>query len=124
MRKTRKGSASYYKRKADKLFSEIVRARGRCEKCGGNGVLQCAHIIPRTNLTLRWDFENALCLDMKCHIWWQHKNPLEFTTWFKEKYPERYIYLMRRRNDYIKRTKHDYQNIVSNLEREKNSLTL
>jgi hypothetical protein len=52
---------------ADRLFSERVRARGRCEvkswhpsiRC--NGDLQTMHIISRRYRSIRWTFENALC---------------------------------------------------------------
>ena len=32
--RAKKGSISYYKKKADKLFSELIRSRGKCAKCG------------------------------------------------------------------------------------------
>jgi hypothetical protein len=52
---------------------------------------------------------------MRCHLFWQHKNPLEFTEWFEKKYPARYLYLMENRNKIIKRTKEDYEEIFKNI---------
>jgi len=67
--------------KLDKLFSEIVRSKGRCEKCGKTTTLQCAHIYSRKNKWLRWDTENALCLCAGHHFFWGHQEPAEFIRW-------------------------------------------
>lgn len=56
------------KGKATRLHSQVVRARGRCEKCGMvDGTLQCAHIIGRTFAATRTDERNAWCLCASCH---------------------------------------------------------
>jgi len=99
----------------DREYSVLVRSKGFCEKCGKEEGLQCCHIIPRTNMTLRWDIFNAISMCMRCHLFWQHKNPLEFTEWFEKKYPARYLYLMENRNKIIKRTKEDYEEIFKNI---------
>lgn len=54
---------------ADRLFSEIIRARGRCENCNETDylTLQCAHIIPRRYSVTRTDERNAWCLCWFCH---------------------------------------------------------
>ena len=54
--------------RATKLHAELVRARGRCENCGGTSNLQCAHVIPRRYAATRVDPANAFCLDAKCHM--------------------------------------------------------
>jgi len=51
----------------------------------------------------------------RCHLWWSHKNPLDFTEWFKTKYPARYDYLMENRNKIIKRTEEDYKTLLENI---------
>ena len=58
-----------WKRKADLLFSEIIRSKGYCENCGrSDGVqLQTAHIISRRYAAVRTDTDNAFCLCAKCH---------------------------------------------------------
>ncbi len=56
------------KGRADRLFSEIVRARGICEACelgwlvDRTSGLQCAHIIPRRFSWVRTDLVNAWSL--------------------------------------------------------------
>ena len=57
------------KGKATKLHSELVRSRGRCEKCGKVGVpFDCAHIIGRRYSAVRTDETNAWCLCKGCHM--------------------------------------------------------
>ena len=71
-------------KKLDKVCSDIIRARGYCVKCGGSGgQLQTAHIFSRKNRAVRWDLDNLLTLDAKCHFW-AHQNPIFFTEWVKE----------------------------------------
>lgn len=70
------------KRSCDKLFSEIVRGRGKCEKCGESKyeLLHTAHIYSRKFGSVRYDQDNAVCLCAKCHRW-AHDMPIEFTYW-------------------------------------------
>lgn len=75
------------KAKADKLFSQIIRERGACERCGkgpDQAQLQCAHIISRRYNATRWDEENCLCLCGGCHFW-AHQQPIAFGLWVIEK---------------------------------------
>lgn len=69
------------KKKADRMFSEAVRARGRCEINAGparcNGVLQCCHIRSRSYMALRWDEANALAGCQAHHLYYTHR-PLEW----------------------------------------------
>jgi hypothetical protein len=68
---------------ADGLFSESVRARGRCEvaqwhpavRC--NGGLQTMHIVSRRYHALRWSFDNALCGCAAHHVFYT-EHPLEW----------------------------------------------
>lgn len=76
-RQRSRAPAKALRRKADQLFSAIVRARGACESCGRTERLQCAHIVPRRYLSVRWIEENALCLCSACHVYYTHF-PLEF----------------------------------------------
>lgn len=60
------------KNKCDKLWSQIIRSRGRCEWCGayGNGIrgnLEAAHIVSRTYAKTRHNLFNGICLDSACH---------------------------------------------------------
>ena len=92
------------KNKLDKLFSLSVRAIGYCQaedkyppvKCGGS--LQCAHIENRSNITLRWDKNNVLCLCFGHHFWF-HRHPLQFVEFLLEYYKEKYDYVVAHRNE-------------------------
>lgn len=79
------------KKKLDKLCSEIVRARGGCEICFKTEHLQCAHIYPRTIMSLRWDMDNLLCLCYRCHFHFAHKHPLAFTEFIKKHFGTKHI---------------------------------
>jgi 5-methylcytosine-specific restriction endonuclease McrA len=64
----------------DAVFSKWIRARdGKCLRCGKKDNLQCAHIFSRTARSVRWEPLNALTLCGGCHLFWAHKNPIEFT---------------------------------------------
>ena len=67
-------SARSAKATCDKYFSQIVRARGRCERCDRvAGPFECAHVIRRRfvgdpdGIGLRTNEDNAWCLDAECH---------------------------------------------------------
>jgi len=81
-------------KKADKLFAEIVRKRGRCQRCGKTDNLQCAHLHSRSKKSVRWNFDNAFCLNAGCHLFWAHQEPVEFVEWAKAMLGEdRYVEL-------------------------------
>lgn len=106
--KTRK----QYIKLLDTAISLLVREKGECEAsdvsaCGG--VLQDAHIIGRSNHTLRWDLMNHLSLCWKHHLYFAHSNPADFTIWFQTKYPHRWEYLLEARKLLIKWTFQDYE---------------
>jgi len=72
-------------KKLDKLFSEYIRKRdGKCLKCGKKTNLQTAHIHSRRHFNTRWDETNAVTLCVRCHLFWAHKEPVEFTEWVKK----------------------------------------
>lgn len=67
---------STWKNKCDRLFSQLVRSKGACERCGSTQTLQTSHIFSRRYAWTRTDLSNALCLCAACHRWW-HANPTE-----------------------------------------------
>lgn len=77
-----------YMRKADVLFSKLVRDRdGGCvavgtdmTECKGN--LQCAHIHSRSYKSIRTNFENAVTLCAAHHTFYTHR-PLEWEEWVR-----------------------------------------
>ncbi len=98
MRQQRKGSRAAKKRKADRIFSEKIRAIGKCAFQGLDNIscsdqLQCAHIVGRSNHNLRWDSINALPLCSGHHRWYT-SHPFEWTTMIMNHFKDRYDYLM------------------------------
>jgi ribosomal protein L37AE/L43A len=67
----------------------------KCVKCGkskvsGISVLQVAHVYPKGKYQrLRFEIDNLLSLCYACHMIWLHRNPMEFSSWFRANYPER-----------------------------------
>lgn len=72
------------KKKADVLFSKIVRARGACVQCGSTKNLQTAHIISRRYSNTRCVLSNAFCACAGCHMRWTD-NPVEFASFVLER---------------------------------------
>jgi 5-methylcytosine-specific restriction endonuclease McrA len=73
--------------KCDKLFADIIKSTGQCDRCGKTKPLNCAHIISRAYRNTRWNLENAVCLCVGCHFW-AHQNPVGFTKWLQDYYGE------------------------------------
>lgn len=74
----------------DKLWSIKVKERDcKCLKCGKKTDLQAAHIFPRTKINTRFDINNGITLCKRCHLYWAHKNPVEFTVWIEYKLGEK-----------------------------------
>lgn len=81
----------------DDLWAKLVKKRARhvCEKCGKAKGLQSHHIIPRTNMALRHDPENGVCLCIAHHLYWAHKDAIEFTGWIETMRDMDYLKLRR-----------------------------
>ena len=100
-----------------KLCMEYIRLRDafRCQKCGkvvrGQG-LHTSHVYcKKTYRSMKYDEQNLKCLCFYCHKWW-HNNPLESFGWFKDKFPERFEYLERRKVQLQKLTLYDLDNLI------------
>lgn len=115
--------------KLDKKCSQIIRARGYCERCGplkyhDYSLLQCAHIYSRTYKSVRFDLLNLLCLCASCHFW-AHKNPIDFGEWVKDHIGlANYTILKQRRNTIKKWTVPDMIEYYGALEVETTTATL
>jgi len=107
-KKKSKSSRKGLKLKLDKAVIEIIRERDKwtCQHCGKpveKSNAHVSHVIPRSHGdALRWDLTNLKLLCFHCHINWWHKNPLEAYEWFKSKFPKRYDYLMKKKEEVIK----------------------
>lgn len=84
------------KKRADVLFSRIVRSRGRCEACGRTDSLQCAHIVSRRFNATRCMEDNAFCLCASCHLRFTEW-PLEFAGFVIGRIGEDAYYALKRK---------------------------
>lgn len=114
------------KKKSGKLLSKIrkevetlakIKAKTRdkyiCQHCGkkveGSNA-HASHIIPVSHgNVLRFNPMNMICLCYHCHINWWHKNPMESSEWFKQKFPEIWEYLKVEKEKIVKFTLEDYE---------------
>ena len=95
--------------KLDKICGEIVRARGKCQRCGSKNTLQSCHIFSRIYNATRWLLDNLLCLCASCHFW-SHKNPILFAEFVKKLLgEEKYELLKEARKQITKYTIEDLQ---------------
>lgn len=84
-----------YMKRADRLFSKLIRARdGHCQAVGTHditcsGYLQCAHIVGRGELSLRVDESNALTLCQAHHVFFTHR-PAAWHDFIDDHYPGRW----------------------------------
>ena len=82
----KKPSRTTQRNKADRLFSELIRSKGYCERCKRtDGFLQCCHIRSRRFLNTRWNEGNSFCACAGCHRWF-HDHPHLFGAWLNQKY--------------------------------------
>ena len=80
---------SHAKAEADRRFSLFIRERdGKCQRCGKTDQLQCAHIVSRRYLSVRWDELNARALCVGCHKW-ETEQPLASEAWVETILPNR-----------------------------------
>ena len=99
---------------ADKNFSLWIRARdGGCMRCGKKDNLQCAHIFSRSARSVRWDELNAITLCGGCHLFWAHKNPIEFTEFIMKRLGDQYEELKRRYYKLHQFTRSELESIIS-----------
>ena len=117
-KKKRKKKNPYTMKKADILFSQIIRVKGRCEakgldsiRCNGN--LQCAHIIGRGNRTLRFDEMNALCLCASHHFWYTNHYDEWILYFIPQYFPKNSEYVLENRR---RITKPNYKEIIPMLQ--------
>lgn len=87
-------------KKLDKLWRDAIHTRDSfCQVCGQTeSRLNAHHVIGRRNRNVRWDLDNGIGLCPGCHTFRTdaaHQDPLKFSTWFQEEYPERYEHLIK-----------------------------
>lgn len=93
---TQKRRMNATKRK-DVEFGALIRERDQfCRRCGGNEVLQVAHVVSRRYHVTRHDPENAVLLCRACHMWQTH-HPIEGDLFFDELLGEGHVLRMKHR---------------------------
>ena len=82
------------RKKGDIVFSSLVRERANycCENCGtdkrhDSATLNCAHIMGRRGVALRWHPKNAVALCRSCHIFFT-EHPFDWADWCNCKFGE------------------------------------
>lgn len=71
----------------DKAWSEKIRSVAFCAVCGPyikQEVLHAHHIFSRKHKATRWDLENGICLCPRHHLYFAHKDIMEFGLWVLE----------------------------------------
>jgi hypothetical protein len=105
-------------KKADIIYSKIIRSKGYCEKCGKIcGQLQTHHAITRANMRLRYDLRNGFCLGAGCHKFNKdsaHNDPLGFVELVKKRGD--YEYLQKAKNETVTTTVEWYQDNIKRLQ--------
>ncbi len=74
----------------DTVWAEVIKliAGNKCEYCGKLEHLNSHHIFSRSNLHVRWDVDNGVCVCVGHHVFGNmsaHKAPIEFIEWLKER---------------------------------------
>src|SRR5436190_11746648 len=112
---------SHAKKEADKWARKVVLARDeyRCQKCGatedGPWSIQWAHIITRSELSIRWNPLNSMALCSQDHMAFGY-DPAGFHDFIDERWPGRYDLLRAIRRESIARgDKPDYAEIIASL---------
>ena len=106
--------------KLDKLWSDEIKSKGKCEYCGKTTYLNPHHIFSRSNYSVRWDLENGVCLCSGHHTlssqFSAHKCPMEFAEWIKEKRGIEWFNRLRTKaNSVVKYSDSDLQEMIKEL---------
>ena len=94
----------------DKMWAEVIKARDghKCVRCGKIEGLNAAHIFSRSLKSVRWSLWNGITLCGGCHIFWAHKNPVEFTEFVKQRLGEQKYELLRQEARCIVKVTREY----------------
>jgi len=73
------------------LWSKVVRLKGYCEICGPkvhHDVLHAHHIYSCRHQGTRYKLENGCCLCPAHHIYFAHRDIMEFSDWVQANRPK------------------------------------
>ena len=96
-------------RLADKLWSRLVRLKGKCEMCGKTERLQGAHGIGRTYRSTRWLPINGFCLCSGCHVRYTH-DPIGWDLYLRKAWGELVYDELRATAQRVAKT--DYEQVI------------
>ena len=88
-------------KKLDDAWSKLVKLRAgmKCEYCGKTTTLNSHHLFSRSNMSVRWDVLNGVCLCVAHHTFSSkfsaHKCPIEFTIWITNRKGQKFIDTLR-----------------------------
>jgi hypothetical protein len=108
---------THAKREADRLCRLVVLDRDdyTCQRCGVTEAIQWAHVLTRSELSIRWNPMNSLALCAKCHVYMTHR-PVEWMEWVDENRDFTFNSLRRLRRESLARgDKPDYAEIIASL---------
>lgn len=106
-------NSKYWRKKADLMWSNVIRQVGECEMCHRQGIrgekqgwtnLYAHHLIEKSyGRKFRHDVSNGISLCAYCHKWdalkSPHRNRDGFREWLKEHRPGQYQWLLRNEQD-------------------------
>lgn len=117
---TRAPSRKHLTKRLDIAWAKLAKVKRpyceRCERCPPAVILDTDHIVSRMNRRLRHDVRNACVLCRRCHLYWKHREPLEFADWIRAHRPEDVAYLERTRNEISHFSVPDLQDMLADLE--------
>jgi hypothetical protein len=97
LKQIKQNKKSLEKKAEELLKAYIVKRDGLyCDHCGKyqEKGLNLSHVIGRKNGFLKFNEYNVKLLCYYCHRYFWHNEPLKAMEWFKQKYPERYEFLI------------------------------
>ena len=103
----------YWRKKADNMWSAVIKQVGVCECCGSTtNQLNAHHIISRVRLKYRHDVSNGVCLCVTCHSFDPMISPHadsygaeNFLRWLAFNRPGQYIWYNEHKEDKRQKTR-------------------
>jgi hypothetical protein len=113
-RKPKEHGVTWYRKQIKDIFNPLITSLGYCQRCGSiNSKFHCSHVLTIKNYrSLQFNPINTVCLCYYCHLQWWHKEPFQAVAWYKEKFPNRYIYLQEAMKHITKMNIPRYQEIL------------
>jgi len=107
-KKKKKSNRKTLRKQLDKIWAEVVkqRAGNKCERSGKTTYLNSHHIFSRSNLSVRWNLDNGICLNAGWHTLQKesvHKSPIEFIEWLKKERGDKWYNELRLKANQVKK---------------------